>query len=345
MSKSLQRHPLFLAVSLDVEEEGLFCGRYAQKDVGVTNTQALPKLRPLLRLGVRPTLFCAYSVFTDPASCQQIKALHEEAGAEIAAHLHHWNTPPLTLRNNGAPLTSVPSAALRDADFSAKLTSVLEAGKSVNGSAITSFRMGRWDIHRSHWELLSRAGILTDASVRPLHGKKSGSHNPDHFNAPSHPYWIPTRHGHIFEVPLTVTPIFTTLSSVLNYGHKAPRFIETCTDFLKSTTNYWGALALLPAYHPLIAMQAVTRLYIARGGSLLSLTWHSSEMQAGATPHLPTERHVTKLLAKVEAYVCWLKRSFDVQCLPMNELRNTLGRSAPRLTAEVGDYTLCARPA
>ena len=92
-----RRETLYLAVSLDVEEEGLFGGRYARRAPRVTNTAQLSRLAPLLERGVRPTLFCAHSVLADPASRAILARLRDASGAEIGAHLHHWNTPPLRL--------------------------------------------------------------------------------------------------------------------------------------------------------------------------------------------------------------------------------------------------------
>lgn len=331
--------PVYLVVSLDVEEEGLFTGYYAQSGVTVTNTAALTRLAPLLALKIKPTLFCAYPVLADCASRSILKSLRDNAGAEIAAHLHHWNTPPLATETK-AVLTRVPAKELSDELFSAKLNSVLMMARDFIDTPVTSFRMGRWDLHRSRFPLLARAGILTDASVRPLHGNSAKTQSPDHFAAPSTPYWVPTASGHIFEVPLTVTPLFSAIPSLLNARRRGKGILAQCARYLASTTNYWGALALLPVYHPLWAMQAITAYYLACGGQVLSLTWHSSEMQPGATPHLPTESHVHKLLAKLTAYLVWLFRHYDVHSLTMNELRNTLGPSAKVLTASEGDWTL-----
>ncbi|MCR4667398.1 MAG: glycosyl transferase family 1 [Desulfovibrio sp.] len=326
----MSKTPVYLAVSLDVEEEGLFTGHYNQTKVTVENTRSLSRLDPLLSKGVTPTLFCAHSVLTDPASCGELQRLAEDYGAEIAAHLHFWNTPPV-MAFSDEPLSSVPSKDLSDGLFSEKLESVLEAGRALTGAPLRSFRMGRWDIHHSHWPLLAKAGILTDASVRPLHGsdmKKS----PDHFAAESAPYWIKTSFGHIFEVPLTVTPLLPMLRPLLLRGRKSDGLLGDLSRFLAATTNYWGALALLPVYHPLLAMQLVTMLYIARGGRVLSLTWHSSEMHPGATPHLPTKEHVDRLMKKIAAFLDWLMAHYDVKSLSMNELRNTLGAEAPVLS-------------
>ena len=104
-----------------------------------------------------------------------------------------------------------------------------------------------------------------------------------------------------------------------------------------ATMNYWGALALLPCYHPLWAMEIVSSLSIARGANLLSLTFHSSELHPGATPHLPTEAHVHKLISKVHAYIRYLKERYDIVCLPMSELHAVLGANAPQIFANEGE--------
>ena len=168
-----EKQPLYLVVSLDVEEEGLFGGHYARRGFTTRNTSGLKDLASFCGMGIRPTLFCAHSALSDPASCETLAWLRDAHHAEIGAHLHHWNTPPLTLDGTDHTLPDtaarVPAADVSDALFSAKLAALMEAGKALQGPPMTSFRMGRWDLHRNHWPLLAAAGILCDASVRPLH--------------------------------------------------------------------------------------------------------------------------------------------------------------------------------
>lgn len=110
------KQPLYLAVSLDVEEEGLFGGRYARRGFSTRNTASLRALAPFCTMGVRPTLFCAHSVLADKTSHETLAWLRDEHHAEIGAHLHHWNTPPLALDGSEQTLPdmadSVPAAAL-----------------------------------------------------------------------------------------------------------------------------------------------------------------------------------------------------------------------------------------
>ena len=330
------KQPLYLVVSLDVEEEGLFGGQYARRGVSTRNTASLKNLAPFCGMGIRPTLFCAHSVLTDPASCETLAWLRDEHHAEIGAHLHHWNTPPLTQDGTDQTLPDtadrVPAAAVSDTLFSAKLATLMQAGRALQGPPMTSFRMGRWDLHRSHWPLLAAAGILCDASVRPLHSAASAMQGPDHFDAPGNPYWIPAGQSRIFEVPLTVTPLLSQLPGLLR-AMPAPLAARARASF-----KTWGALALLPVYHPLWAMCAITRLYAARGGRVLSLTWHSSEMMPGCTPHLPDAAAVKKFTGKVGQWLNWLHGQYNVRCLTMDELRCELGPSAPTPRGN-GDWT------
>ena len=328
--------PVSLVLSLDVEEEGLFRGIYARRGHTTANTAALYRLEDFCRLGVRPTLFCAYSVMEDVRSRKHLAHLCQQHSVELGAHLHHWNTPPLTLDGSDASLSncaaSVSAFAVPVPLMAAKLHTLLERGRNLLDTPLTSFRMGRWDAHQALWPLLVQEGILADASVRPLHCYASALAGPDHFDAPGGPYWITTDKGKIFELPLSVTPLLRGLPALLQ------RLPDVVAARLKSSLRQWGVLALLPVYHPLWLMKLVARLYVERGGQVLSLTWHSSEMAPGATPHIPDVRAVDRLLAKALDWIRWLFANFTVRCLTLGELAEELGPSAPAPCGE-GDWS------
>lgn len=322
--------PLRLIISLDVEEEGLFGGHYERDCPSVRNVSSLEALAQLLEEFAFPaTLFCAYSVFSQTPACAVLERLRDRNGMEIAAHLHHWNTPPLL----PLPPASVSTALLPLQLFDDKLGTLLEAGRKFQGAPLTSFRMGRWDLRAAHWEVLARHGILADASVRPLH---CGGALPDHFDAPNEPYTVRVGERRILELPLTCTPLLSALPAWLHAG-SAPGKAAPWQRCARATLKTWGVLALLPVYHPLWAMKAITRLYIARGGRTLSLTWHSSEMMPGGAPHIPNQQSVDTLLAKIRSWLRWLTRNWTVEGLTLEGLRHAVPAAVP-CSSGTGDW-------
>lgn len=328
---------LWLAASLDVEEEGLFGGKYVCRAPSLRNTAFLSRLAPLLERGLRPTLFCTHCALTDAPTQAMLARLRDRHGAEIAAHLHFWNTPPLA--DDGPDVLSrVPAAALGQGAFRAKLRQLLAAGTAFQGEALRSFRMGRWDLHRHHWPVLAEQGITCDASIRPLHGPAADAHGlrlrPDHFSAPRTPYLVRTACGDILEVPLSVTPLLKTLPALLDRLPAALRQPAVSSYFR------WGALTLLPVEHPLRVMQYMTRRFVAAGGRILSLTWHSSEMMPGGAPHMPDEGHVTRFLEKIKKYIEWLPTIGDLRSVTMQEIRRELPTCPAPLPSATADWSV-----
>ena len=165
-----------LVLSIDVEEEGLFRGAYARRNPSVRNVAWLTRLSSLLEEYDLPvSLLCTHSVFADAAACRVLADMCARHRVEIGAHLHHWNTPPAGAGSLGEQGYESPGQ-LSETLFVARLASLFAAGRGFLGKPLTSFRMGKWDLHRWHWPLLAEAGVLVDASVRPaLCASRAGS--------------------------------------------------------------------------------------------------------------------------------------------------------------------------
>jgi hypothetical protein len=176
--------------------------------------------------------------------------------------------------------------------------------------------MGKWYLYRWHWPLLAEAGVLVDASVRPLHYAAQG---PDHFDAPADPYVVDVQGRAILEVPLNCLPLCACLRRLSPSSGTG----GSLRMRLAASMRKWGVLALLPVYHPLWMMRIVTKRYLAQGGRVLSLTWHSSEMMPGATPHVPDAAAVERLLGKIRSYLRWLTGWTAVQGRTLDDLRQT----------------------
>ena len=322
--------PIYVIISLDVEEEGLFQGAYARHVAGVRNVAWLRGLEPLLARGVRPTLFCAHSVFTDKSAWPVLEDLRDHHGAEIGAHLHFWNTPPLSPGPD--VLDAVPACELDQSLLAAKLESLLKAGRDFQGADIRAFRMGRWDMHKKHWPLLFEAGVEADASVRPLYGMPTPQKGPDHFAAPGQPYWMEHGGRRMLEAPLTVAP----LSRIAAKLHMLPQ--NTLGKKARAFMRHWNTMALLPAYHPLWSLKLTSRLCLDRGNVLVA-TWHSSEMMPGGAPHMPDAAAVDGMVGRVAAWLDWLAKHGDVRFLTLTELAALWKEHNPQpVAAGPGDW-------
>lgn len=327
------KQALTVTVALDVEEEGLFSGSYQRIRPTIRNVTQLVRLNPLLERGIKPTLFCVWQVFKDAEAREALDNLRDKYPLEIGCHLHYWNTPPMA--EGPQPelfpvYDKVATARVNPAIIRAKLKELVAAASDFIGEPPSSFRMGRWDLHRIHWPILMDCGIKCDASVRPLHAGWQAD-IPDHFNAPRDPYRLVNSYGAIFEVPLTVTtylPHFDKIKNDLFW-----------VSALKHAFSRWGALPLLAIEYPLPLLKLVTMLHVRKGGSNLSLTWHSSEMMPLGAPHMPDLAHVERFMKKMTAYFEWLEDRFNVSYETMESLRRIKGNLTPVMGDCEGDWS------
>ena len=74
--------------------------------------------------------------------------------------------------------------------------------------------MGRWDLKSVVRPLLAEEGFTFDSSVCPLRVFHDG---PDHFLAPSDPYWLEDAPG-LLESPVTQIPLSRTLARLWHGG-------------------------------------------------------------------------------------------------------------------------------
>ncbi len=193
-----------LVLTIDVEEEGLFTGRYPAGPVPTENVSRLRMLGPLFsRLGIRPTLLVTHAVASCRVHQELLLRLSEEWGAEIGAHLHPWNTPPIVAQPfpEPVPLEWMPRELLK-----AKLDTLLEAIGEM-GVRPFSFRMGRFNLGPKMLTVLREKAIRVDSSIAPGREYPGG---PGHLVASSDPYFpdpedvcIPGASG-ILEAPITL---------------------------------------------------------------------------------------------------------------------------------------------
>jgi peptidoglycan/xylan/chitin deacetylase (PgdA/CDA1 family) len=306
-----------LVVTVDVEEEGLFSGRYDRDQVTTENVTRLRKLNPIFtEHGIRPTLLVSYQVAENPRHRELLALLTEKWGAEIGAHLHHWNTPPLEPPRHPEPVPSelLPSELLR-----AKLAILLETVGKIEPNII-SFRMGRFNMGPNMFRVLQESPIMVDSSIAPMRREYGG---PNHLAAPTDPYYPdpdnPTSLGHakILEVPITIIPWIPWMGPLLQrLGNGSSRLESTISWF----STHVASISAQPHSLGLRRLKAAARLHQERGGRVLSMYFHSSEIMPGGSREHRTEEDVAVFLKKLDTYLSWLRNGMGTDSVTLAEV-------------------------
>jgi hypothetical protein len=305
------------AVTIDVEEEGLFSGVYSSGDASALNVLEMDRLDPVfMDLGVRPTLLVSYQVANKGAILKKLYSLKKRWSAEIGIHLHHWNTPPIEYHEAPPP---VPSELMPPYLLEAKALSLIKL-LSNSDELPNSFRMGRFNLGPNMLRVLEKIGVKVDSSVSPMRKAYGG---PNHLCAPSDPYFPdlldPSRVGSssVLEVPVTILPILKG----------SGRYFERLSnsDCLPAGIAEWlsmnlGSIAAQPAWVNLQIAKAAVMIHERRGGDCVTIFFHSSELAPGMSPLNPTEEAVQRFIRRLQLFISWMRNRYDARCYTLSEL-------------------------
>ncbi len=183
--------------------------------------------------------------------------------------------------------------------------------------APSSFRMGRFDWWPFILDLLPAAELRFDSSMVPL------AHyigRVDQFGTPPDPFRLiagqPSQP--LLEVPLTMVPVIPGLARL------AYRFAKTLAppwgEKLLASFRSYGAAGIHPVWFPLPSMCLAARLHRHRGGRVLNMFLHSSELHPGATPQYQTEAAVRRLTEKIRTFLKWLVKTGPVEGVTLSQV-------------------------
>lgn len=317
------RDSALLIVSIDTEEDNWYRSR---QRVTCDNIVELRRQAAFFdRLGVRPTYFTTYHVAIDPRSADVMREVAGTRG-EIAAHLHPWNTPPLTeaFVPRNSMLKNLP-AELQGAKLET-LTATLE---QVFAGRPRAFRAGRYGLGRDTVAALQRTGYEVDSSVTPFLSWEEFDDGPTFVGAPLDVYRLapdrdvnePAEHGTVIEVPLSCgfsRAPFTVWGRVRRaLDATAVRRLHLVG--LAARTGLCKRIVLSPELASAGDMLTLSRRLLESGIRHLHLSWHSPSLRPGLSPFTATRAEVDRLYASVESYLDGLSRMTSLTFVTVSE--------------------------
>ena len=330
------RAPLLVVVSIDTEEDNW---QPARTGIAVENIRALRPLQKRLEsIGAVPTYFTSYQVTRVPWAADIIAELHASGHAEIGAHLHPWNTPPL--REPLAPQFSMMKN-LDPALQRAKLGVLSDAIEQTIGARATSFRAGRFGMGPAGIAALATFGFRVDSSVTPFIDWGRYDFGPDFRAAPTEVYrpsaddlLHPSADGRIVELPLST-------------GYTRRPFAAWHARYERLSNAKFGGYSVGSIAHRLRVLRKVqlsfetngvsdmlklARNLVDEGARYLHVMWHSPSLVPGLSPFVRSGRDRDRFLANVDRFFDRLAGEYPIRFAGVTE---AAARLAPRLAEDV----------
>jgi hypothetical protein len=330
-----------VVVSLDTEEDNWHRSR---NGVTVANIDALPRQAVLFdRLGIRPTYFTSYQVAIDDGAGAILRDLSAGGRAEIGAHLHPWNTPPLyeAFVPRNSMMKNLPAALQLE-----KLERLTAALSSACGARPTAFRAGRYGLGRESVKVLIAAGYRVDSSVSPFIDLRTIDDGPSFVGAPIAPYYLapdrdvtqPAPRGEVIELPLS----YGFSRGPFRFWDPARRTLEARPwrwlrlAGVASRAGIIRRLALTPENESVTDMLTLARRLLEHGARHLQLSWHTPTLLPGLSPFTNTAADVDRLYGAIAGFVDGLTRFTRVKFATVSEAATALigeGRTAAEAVA------------
>lgn len=301
--------PVTLVASIDTEEDNW---RPVRSGMTANNIGELPRLQGHLEgLGLRPTYFTTYQVACDPRASRIIREIHDSGRAEIGAHLHPWNTPPLD--EAFIPRNTMLSNLPRELQVE-KIRAVTAALEACLGVRPYAFRAGRWGFGTKTAGALLECGYRVDSSITPFKSWAAYDEGPRHEGAPLGIYRldgrgdtrVPVADGRLVEVPLSwgydrrwgLWGGPSTHSPLRRSGQWRLGLLRAAARL-----HLLDQIQLSPEIESVADMLVLSRRLLEIGVRHLHVSWHSPSLVPGLSPFTRTPAQVEGLYAAISRYV------------------------------------------
>jgi hypothetical protein len=327
---------VLLVVSVDTEEDNWVPTRVG---ISVENVRELNHLsRCFDRIGVRATYFTSYQVAKQPWAVDVLRELSDGGRAEIGAHLHPWNNPPIDeplVPRNTMMKNLPPELQL------AKLERLTSQLATVFGAAPIAFRAGRFGLGAEALPALLVCGYRVDSSVTPFVSWEATDDGPNFVGASLDAYRVgtgrdirlPAPDGPLVELPITcgytrfASGRWPALHRVLHA--RSARALHLAG--FASRLGFAKLTMLSPESESVGDMLAISRGALEGGVRYLHLFIHSVALRPGLSPWTSSAEDVERLYARITCYLEGLSRMTCVRFATVSEAAHALGFGAPGL--------------
>ncbi len=240
---------------------------------------------------------------------------------EIGAQLHPWVTPPFApgARETQSYPGNLPVAIERE-----KLSRLVGAIETAFALRPTAYKAGRYGFGPNTAALLEETGFEVDTSLIPR-TSYADSGGPEFSGYDYNPFWF-GQHRRLLELPVTraLTGALSQRWPWLHQRAERRPWRSLHAGGLLARARLIERIMLSPESSDLAAMCRLTRVLLARGTSVLTLSYHSPSLEPGHTPYVRNERDLAIFLDHLSGFLRFFRDEIGGEFLTVRELRQRL---------------------
>ena len=320
------RGPPLLAVVVDAEEEFEWAQPLTPQHRTTVSIRAQRNAHTLFAYyGIKPIYLVTYPLAAEDNAIGVLREYLAAGACEIGAQLHPWVTPPFI---DGAGETQSYPGNLPVALEREKLARLVGAIDRAFALRPTVYKAGRYGFGSNTSMLLEEAGFEVDTSLIPR-TSYAESGGPDFTGYDYRPFWF-GHHRRILELPVTraLTGVLAQTWPALHQHTQRRPWRSLHAGGLLSRAGLIERITLSPEGSDLAAMCRLTRVLLARGTRVLTLSYHSPSLEPGHTPYVRNDRDLAIFLDRLSGFLSFFREEIGGEFVTVDELRQRLSGGA-----------------
>lgn len=304
----------YLIISIDVEED--MPNWTIEESVTIRNLDGIPRLQDLFdKYGVRPTYLLNYAFASNDKAVKYFREIGDRC--EIGAHMHPWNTPPLTPEE--ATVNEYPSNLPYERQYE-KLKTVTEALKEAFGKSPLSYRAGRFGFNDDTKDILMRLGYLVDSSVSPMISWEDDN-GPSYLDYRARPFWMTDGDNRLLQVPVSIGLSRNIPEFLEGIYLRIPKFTRIRGLLSRDYLNLLDLIWLYPSVNSEKEMVQLVEVMMKKSINVFNLFFHSSEIKAGESIYARTEEELNNYLRRLDMFLEYAVNKKGMKSVTLSEYR------------------------